>query len=130
MKNGMKKTMKHPVTVIKRSCITGNPVWLYQGPSESAARRAYSRACNFEIDRVKNWAATVARRTANIVGFLNECLEKLPKDAELTPVQAAAVRKLQAIARKAPACHLEFYEHIMASRRKIKHNRDYDKQDQ
>ena len=109
--------MKYPVTIIRRSCLTGVPVWVYRGASKAGARQAYWRACKAEIERVRRWSEITADRTARITRFISQCMEKLPIDAELTPVQMEAAKQLRAILKKEPQCNMEFYNHIMEERR-------------
>ncbi len=118
----MKK--RRPVTVILRSCITGNVVWIYRGPSQEAARKAYQRVCRKEIERVRGLGERMARRTAAITRLLTNCLADKPIDAALTPEQQEAARELQAISRKQPECPGEFYDHIMEERRRREEDRE------
>ena len=109
---------RHPLTIILKSCLTGKVVWIYQGPSEGAARVAYWRACKKEIERVKNWSRTVAERRRAIGQMISDFTANIPLTAEMTDVQREALRKLQNI-RKAPyPCDREFYNHIMELRRR------------
>lgn len=119
----MNRTQQHSFTDIRRSCITGNAVWIYQGSSKSSAQTAYWKACRAEIERVRNWASTAARRMANIERLLNDCLAEIPINAELTQRQQDAVRRLQAIERKNFACNRDFYEHILEERHRRKQNK-------
>lgn len=112
------------VTVILRSCLTGRFVWIYQGPSRDAARKAYLRACEKEIDWVRNRSESMARRTAAITRLLTNCLAEKPIDEELTPEQQEAAKELQAISNKPLECNSEFYGHIMEERRRRKEDRE------
>lgn len=107
---------KYLVTVVKRSCVTGNPVWLYRGYSKAAARKAYQRACHKEVERVKDWAKIAARRVSGIRMFLADCMAELPINAKLTEQQREAIKQLRAIENGATVCQSEFYEHIMMMR--------------
>ena len=110
---------KKLVTVICRSCLTGKAVWVYQGPSENAARIAYYRACRKEVERVRSWGKIVAQRCQNISRLLSNCMAELPINAELTPVQLAAARRLKEMSKQECPCYREFYDHILEeSRRK------------
>ena len=106
------------VTVIKRSCITGKIVWIYRGPSENAARIAYYRARNREIERVKHWDETCKKRADSIMRLLSNCMAKLPINAQLTKEQEEAARELKAAAEMPMPCHTEFYEHIIEEARR------------
>lgn len=134
---------RHLITVIRRSCLTGAAVWVYQGPSRSAAMRAYHRACVKEVRRVRQWVKTAEQRMSNVASLMAACQARLPAGARLTPEQAAAARRLKAIQETAADCHMEFYDHIMEERRRRKidrqnrrtaierekqRNRDYGKQ--
>ena len=112
----MKKN--RPVIVIRKSCITGKVVWMYQGPCRAAARCAYYRACKKEVARVRYWLKTVARRRENILRMLDKTLARIPINAELSSDQRAAALQLQRIAKDDYPCHREFYEHIMEERRR------------
>ena len=118
----MKK--RRSVTVILRSCLTGKVVWIYRGPSQEAARKAYFRACKKEIEHVRSWAERMAQRTASITRLLTNCLADKPIDAELTPDQQEAAKELQAISKKQLECHSEFYDHIMEERRRREEDRE------
>jgi hypothetical protein len=109
---------------IVRSCITGKVVWVYRGLSQNAARLAYWRACQEEIRRVRDWAQKAQRRKDSILRVLEKCSAALPLDAELSREQKEASRELQAVVRKAPECHSEFYDHIMETRRRRQEDRE------
>lgn len=111
------KNKKH-ITVIRYSCITGEPVWYYQGPSENSARIAYWRACKHEIERIRNFPAYAKKKADAVRKLLSECLAEIPITAELTPKQKAAVKYLKSVADEGPSCHMAFYEHIMEERRR------------
>lgn len=95
----MAKEKKCSVTVLCRSCLTGQVVWVYRGPTEGAAKQAYRRTRQREKERLKRWSEIVQRRTSNITRLMNECLAALPINAELTEVQKNAVKKLKKISR-------------------------------
>lgn len=121
--------MKKPlVTIIKRSCLTGKAVWVYQGKSLNAARKAYWVARKKEIERVKNWPKTAEAYTAYIRNFINSLLEKIPINCELTPDQREAIRELKALEKKGIECDLEFYNHIMEERRRREEDREIRRQ--
>lgn len=109
--------VKYPVTVVQRSCLTGQAVWVYRGQSMNAARVAYCRACRREKERVRRWPEVVERRRRNIARMLDELLADLPINVTLMPEQQAAVRQLRNFERQAPGCHRSFYEHIVEERR-------------
>lgn len=113
----------HEVVVIRKSCLTGKVVWIYRGPSRTAARRAYTRACQKEAGRVSHWSETVAQRRANVLRLLTDCTASLPINADLTPRQKKAARELQAIGREELVCHRDFLDHIEERRRRIAEDR-------
>ena len=114
----MSNRKQYNVIVIRRSCLTGKVVWLYRGPSKSAAHVAYHRACKAEIQRVRHWGETAAKRRSNIMRLLNECLDEIPITATLTPQQIEWSRMLRSISKEDIACHREFYDHIIEERRR------------
>jgi len=117
----MKRIQK--VQVIVRSCLTGVAVWVYRGASEEAARIAYWRACQKELERVRQWPETVERRRAAIMRVLAEVTEGLPVTAEMPPGKRRFAKCLLAQAeRKLPAGG-EFYDHIMETRRRREEDR-------
>ena len=109
---------KPKVTIIRRSCLTGIPVWVYRGPSENAARQKYWRACKKEIERFRNWPELMRQRRAAIQRYLDTLLASIPITQQLTPEQKAAVRQIQAYAKDEPPRETEFYKHIMEERRR------------
>ena len=142
----MEEKKKYPVTIIRRSCLTGKPVWIYRGPSREAAKMAYWRACKSEIEYVTGWAKRMEEQASILNRFLSECVAKIPINAELTQVQKNAIRNIRRIIKNPEPCYMEFYNHIMEERRrraedreirrqmrereqqeKMKHNTNYDK---
>lgn len=127
-------------TDIRRSCLTGEVVWIYTGPSKAAAWIAYKRACQREVERVRQWCDTVARRKKSILAFLNSCMAGIPITDELPPEKKEAARQLLALSKQNIPCHRSFYDHIIEEqrrkaedreiRRKMRErdNHDYDKQ--
>lgn len=105
------------VVVIRRSCITGNAVWIYRGPSLKAAREAYRRACKKEVERVRNWPQIAQQRREDLMNFLTKCMAKLPL-AELTPEQKECARRIKACEKELTYCHMEFYDHIIEEARR------------
>lgn len=118
---------KKLITIIRRSCVNGKPVWIYQGPSRNAAHLAYWRACRNEIERVRNWSKTSQERLHAAEQLLIRCTGTHLTSA-LTPSQAAAARQLQKILKTGLPCHLDFYEHIMEERRRMKADREIRRQ--
>lgn len=120
----MNRYQDNLITVIRRSCLTGNAVWVYRGPSANAARMKYWRAANKEVERVRNWSSHVSVRTANIIRLQTECMNQLPINAEIPPSKSAAAKRLQAMAKLKESCYLEFFNHIMEERRRKKKDRE------
>ena len=110
----MNKCKKH-ITIIKRSCLTGKAVWIYQGASHQTARIAYWKACKREIHRVRYlWGLMEARRGKNIARLLTACTEQMPLTSQLKPEQKKAAQQLQQSAKRGTSCDRDFYEHIVA----------------
>lgn len=114
---------EYPVTVIRKSCLTGKAVWIYRGPSHNAARIAYWRACKKEIERIRQWPERMARRKAEILAFLSELTANLPPVEEMPPEKRALARKLLAMADEQPDPGRAFYDHIMEERRRKEEDR-------
>lgn len=102
--------------------------------SKTAERKAYSRACQKEIERMKNAAAETERKRRLVRVFLAGCTANLPMMGELTDEQRKAIRRIQHIAKTEYKFNTEFYDHIMEERRRWKNrkcgvikNSNYDK---
>lgn len=111
----MKKHVR--LLVIRRSCVTGRAVWLYQGAAKASSNVLYSMACKREMYRVDNLEKTAERRKSNILRLLNDCLTAIPITSELSDVQKSAVKSLQTASTDFHP-DLDFYEHIMAVRQR------------
>lgn len=109
-----------PITIIRRSCTTGQAVWIYQGPTHEAARQAYYRARRKEQTRVRWWAKRVAQRSANIKAFIDRLVASLPIVGNITPEQQQAIRTLQAILDEPSPCDTAFYNHCQQEIRRRK----------
>lgn len=109
--------------MLRKSCLTGRVVWLCQGKSWAAGMQAYQRARQREVERVKRWGVTVKRRMANIRRLLNDCTSGIPITATPTTEQKAAIRLLETMSKESVACHRDFYEHVVATRRRRKEDR-------
>jgi len=79
------------------SCVTGQPVWLYQGQSSEGMRKAYWRAAKKEQTRARWFQRRTERRTRRIQHLLDECLAAIPILGKLTKDQREAVRRLKVI---------------------------------
>lgn len=112
----MAKRKRSKSIFIRRSCLTGNAVWIYRGEADNE-RKTYWKACRFEVERVQRWTDIVSRRMGNISRLISDCLVNIPLNVELTPQQKQAVRQLQSVGNKGIICHRDFYEHIMAQRK-------------
>lgn len=114
----MTKKRNYNILRILKSCVTGTAVWVYMGPSAEAARKAYWRACRHEAERMRQISKMAARRKANILQLLNDCMAGLPITAELPPEKKAAARQLLAIAEEDTLSDRSFYNHILETRRR------------
>ena len=113
----MKK--KQIVTIIRRSCLTGNAMWIYQGASQESARKKYLQACKREIHRMRYLCGLmVARRGRNISRLLKDCTQQLSTASKLLPEQRAAIKSMQMIARQNVTCRSELYNHILEAHRR------------
>jgi len=112
------------VIVIRRSCVTGKPVWIYRGKSESHARIAYWKACKKEITLEKNWPNVVAARAAEIQRLIDRCMEAVRRKGGMTDRQQAAAKALKKMAESPPAYYSAFYNHIRTERRRRKRDRE------
>lgn len=111
------------MTVIVRSCLTGKAVWIYQGPSKAACRKAYWRACKREMERVARWNETVDERRASLQRLLAELTARLPPMGELPPEKKAAAKVIASMAAERPKCDTAFYDHIVETRRRREEDR-------
>ena len=100
------------VIVIRKSRLTGQAVWMYEGSTRRAAHWAYWYARRKEVQRVNTWCDRALRRKSNILRLLNKCLDRIPLDAVLTPEQNAAARTLRKISKEAYLPDMEFYNYI------------------
>lgn len=114
---------KKTVTIIKRSCLTGKGVWLYQGASENAGRLAYQRACRKEILRFEKWKSVAEQRSRNILRILSECTASMPLTSDMTQEQKEAARLLKKLAKPEQKYESPFYDHIMEERRRREEDR-------
>jgi len=112
------------VTVIRYSCVTGKPVWLYRGQSIDGLRKMYWRAGRKEIALERRWPRLVKRRAARILGFLDECVAALPILGELTKEQREAIRTIRRLANDAPKYYTAFYNHVRTERRRRKRDHE------
>lgn len=111
------------IVEIRKSCITGNVVWVYRGPSKRAANSAYYRACQEELRRVKSMPHRAAERKRNILRFLDKCMEDMDMSQPMTKKQKAAAQALRKLADEPIATNREFYEHIIEERRRREEDR-------
>lgn len=114
----MTKPKQKIFRTIKKSCITGNAVWLGTSMTRDTTRRAYKRACQREIERMKQWNSIVERRRESILRFLNGLLASMPIIGELPPEKKAAAKVLTKIADTPPPLYRDFYDHIIEERRR------------
>ena len=119
---------KKKYIVVIRSCLTGRVVWMCRSKSRVAVPMTYCRACAAEVERVRQWGETTTQRRSAILRLLNECLAGIPITQRLTPQQAAASKRLRELSREDVECDREFYNHIIAERRRCwnkTHNERY-----
>lgn len=112
------------VRTIRRSCVTGEPVWVYQGTTHEGERQAYWKACKREQELIHHWASKMERFCANISSLLQACMAALPKTATLTEEQRSAVSKLKAMAENIPKPYTGFYNHIKAEHERRQADRE------
>lgn len=104
------------VVVLKRSCLTGKIVWVYQGNSEEGARKAYWRACKKEVRRMRNWMQRMARRRRQLLRLIthsDSCSVSSSMLKSMNPQQRAAARKIIQLAKNEPPMDRAFYDHII-----------------
>lgn len=112
---------RHLVTIIKRSCITGKVVWIYQGVSHNAGRHAYWKACKAEIRRIRQWTARMAARQRalmQVVGLGDSSSSSSDIYEGMTPEQQAAVKEISKMSHQPPPPDREFYNHIVEESRR------------
>ena len=107
--NGVKKLQ----TFVRRSCITGKIIWIYQGYTEEGARKAYQRARKKEILRVRGWKEHARKMKEDLQAFIDHMRSKIPTEGELTDVQKAALKDLKAYSKEEFPCDMGFYNHIL-----------------
>ena len=104
-------TPNAPVTVIRYSCVTGQAVWLYTGPTKAAMTKAYYRTVQRERKRQRQYPKVQQRRQANIRRLLDECIAALPLLGDLTREQKQAIRTLRTMADNPPPFSSPLLEH-------------------
>lgn len=109
---------------IRRSCLTGEAVWIYRGNSRGAARKSYFLACQRELERVQRWNERASKRRANIMRLLNECQADMPVTKTLAGSQRQAAEQLKNISCAAFLCDKTFYNHIVEERRRRAEDRE------
>lgn len=111
------KDEKKPCLTVRRSCTTGQALWMHRGTKESI-RRAYYRACKREMTRVRWWGNRLKRRSQNLRKMLDELLFAQPILAPMTEQQRTAIRVLQKMEAEPVACDTSFRSHIRTERRR------------
>jgi len=109
---------KKKIIYICYSCITGEPVWVYQGQSLAGRDKAYQRSRKKEVALARHWPVIKQRWQDNVLHLLEECMSRLPIFGSLTKDQRAAVRELRRMAGRPPQYHSGFYNHIRGERRR------------
>ena len=92
-----------PITAIGYSCVTGQAVWIYTGPTKVAVKQAYYRTVQRERKRRRQWEKVQRQRSANISRLLDECIAAMPIMGDLTPRQREAIRTLRSMTDNPPA---------------------------
>lgn len=77
------------------SCVTGQAVWIYQGPSKEGMKRKYYRTVAIERKRKRQWPKRQRIWQDGIRHLLDECQAALPILGKLTKEQREAIRTLQ-----------------------------------
>jgi hypothetical protein len=107
-----------PIRKLRYSCITGKAVWACFATSYKAEWKAYKKACEAEIERVRTWSEHAAEYRNGILRALNKLTSSIPIGQEMTPEQRAAARAIKKLADTPLECDMEFYNHIMEERRR------------
>lgn len=106
---------KSQVTVLRRSCLTGNVVWMFHG-LKHRVYDAYRYACIREANYQRMWPERWSQRRTNILRFLSACLANFQM-TEALPIQLEdAARTLRNISDEHIAVDRSFYDHILADR--------------
>ena len=108
------------VIVLRKSCLTGKVVWLYRAPSQEAIWKAYSRACQAELERRSQYDEMQERRKANVLQLLAECTSAA---GEMTPEKKSLARQLRALSKEMPPFQSEFYDHVVEERKRREEDR-------
>lgn len=104
------------VLVVKRSCLTGRIVWVYNGSSEDAARKAYWRACKREVWRIRNWMKKMIRRRRRLLSVITHSDSSSVSSSafkQMMPEEQKLARKIMQLAKGEPQADREFYDHII-----------------
>ena len=121
------KVKEKVMKILRRSCITGNAVWIGPERSRSAEWEAYRKACNKEIERMRQWPQAMARRKKNIMQLINTLTAKLPKDGDISKEQRDALKVLTKMVEKEPSKQSDFYDHIQEEKRQKRNARRREK---
>lgn len=113
----MAKRKKRVLSVIRKSVLTGNAVWVGHLRSYKAEWKAYRTACMKESCRMRQWANTVERRRRNILRLLGELTAGLPILGDIPEEKRAAAKALAMMAESKPPKQSDFYDHIKAEKR-------------
>lgn len=118
----MIKQKNHIITFVKRSCITGNIVWVYRGKSQEGARKAYWRACKREVRRVRQWMSKMSERKHRLMQILaggdsSSSYSAYIRDS-MSSEQHKAVHEIAQMCKTQPPKYGEFYDHIIEEARR------------
>lgn len=114
---------KKPFLAIRRSCTTGQAIWLHRGTRASISR-AYYRTCKKESARVRWWCNRLKRRQQNIRLVLDELVGSLPILGTMTKQQRKALRELRSIEVEPVACDTAFHSNFLTERRRREQYRE------
>lgn len=114
---------KKKVVVIRNSCVTGQPVWVYRGPSSGAGRVAYLRDKRAELARAKQARQIREERRRNILRFANECSAGLSVTGDLSDEQRAGLKMLHRIANEVIPEDTAFLDHTVEEDRRREETR-------
>lgn len=108
-------------TYVKRSCLTGEIVWVCRSTSRSAAYCAYWRTCKHEVTRIRHWMQRMEKRKRRLLGIIIHDDSSSASSAalrEMTPAQRRAVNEVKRIIERQPSKHSDYYDHIIEEARR------------
>lgn len=101
---------------VRKSCLTGRAVWIYQGKSRAGASQAYARAFQREI-RVRENCENISKvRAKNILSLLTECLSTTSVFESFSIEKKRAIETLKALSAVDIEYDCTFYNHYIEER--------------